>query len=90
METPNQTQLPLITALTAKTALIAAQPKLTLRELKNSLILFSFNDLNGGDGGSRTRVQNKSNCSHSQAYQFLYPPTEWVDGYNLKLTVLLL
>jgi len=49
-------------------------------------ILFSYD---GGGGGIRTRVQNKSNCSHSQAYQFLYPLTEWVDGYILKLTVLL-
>jgi len=29
------------------------------------------------------------NSSHSQAYQFLYPLTEWVDGYIPKLTVLL-
>ena len=45
--------------------------------------------LNGGGGGNRTRVQNKSNISRSQVYQFLYPLTERVDGYYPMLTALL-
>ncbi len=45
--------------------------------------------VNGGDGGSRTRVQNKSNCSHSQACLIYYHKPEKIDGYNLLLTVLL-
>tara|TARA_R110001583_G_scaffold88806_1_gene229909 strand:- start:50 stop:259 length:210 start_codon:yes stop_codon:yes gene_type:complete len=68
---------------------MAEHPKLTFFELKNSLILFSFNDLNGGDGGSRTRVHDISkDKSFTSLVGFYQLPTK-LDGYNLMLTVLL-
>jgi hypothetical protein len=58
-------------AIAAQTALMAEHPKLTFFELKNSFILFSFNDLNGGDGGSRTRVHDISkNKSFTSLFSF--------------------
>ena len=63
----NHIQLPFIKELTAKTALIAAQPKLTLGELKNSFIYFSFNDLMVEAAGVEPASTIFLKISHSQA-----------------------
>jgi hypothetical protein len=58
------TQLPFVIKLSVKTPFITAHAKLTFLDAKN----FIFSPLDGGDGGSRTRVHNKSNYSRSQVW----------------------